>query len=257
MAKDCLDIFTYIRQVNPSIRLGMHTNGSARTPKWWEKLAQLQVKVTFGIDGTSHTHSRYRINTDWNLIINNAKAFIDAGGIAEWHMLVFDHNQHEVEQCRSISSEVGFVDFKVKHTSRFNSDHWIVLNDIGQTVDRLYPSSKSATIRDQIKQAAQDEFTTVSCKAVQAKQIYVSANGIVTPCCWLDFWWVPAFDPSRIDYMDKIGQMPNLNKSTLEEIFSTGYFDKIASTWNTSSCLKKCSQQCGIVNKRDIQFENS
>lgn len=260
LARDTLKIYKYLRKINPTIKLSMHTNGSGRTQSWWKQLAELKVRVVFGIDGTDLTHSKYRINTNWHLIIKNAQRFIDSGGDAEWHMLVFDHNQHEIERCREISLDMGFVDFKIKHTSRFQEDSWTVLSDNGQTVDILYPSTGSLTIKNKIKKLDSDiknSLSDISCKAKNGKQIYVTANGFLTPCCWLDFSWVPAFDKFRIDYMDKIREMPNLNEYTLDEIFSSGYFQTISDTWNTDSCLKKCSQQCGIINKRDIQFEKN
>ena len=58
------------------------------------KIAKAKVKVTFGIDGLQDTNHLYRISTNFDKIIKNAKAFIDAGGFAKWHMLVFEHNEH-------------------------------------------------------------------------------------------------------------------------------------------------------------------
>jgi sulfatase maturation enzyme AslB (radical SAM superfamily) len=119
IAKDTLEIFQYLRNTNPNIILSMHTNGSARTLAWWRELAGLQVRVTFGIDGLSDTHALYRIGTDFNQILKNAQEFITAGGEAEWHMLLFKHNEHQVDQCRSISETYGFKRFSAKNTSRF------------------------------------------------------------------------------------------------------------------------------------------
>ena len=38
ISKDTLEIYQYLREVNPNISLAMHTNGSAREPAWWEKI---------------------------------------------------------------------------------------------------------------------------------------------------------------------------------------------------------------------------
>lgn len=260
IAHDTLAIFEYLRNINPTITLSMHTNGSARNKSWWEKCADLDVRVVFGIDGLEESHKKYRINTDWNLILKNAKAFIDRGGRAEWHMLVFQHNEHEIEDCRLLSENYGFEKFEIKHTSRFQEESWPVLNDEGKTIDTLYPSSKSLEIKvaiENIEKNIKHTPSVIQCKAVHSRQIYVSANGLLTPCCWLDFSWVPAFQKSRIDYMDEIGYTPSLKKQTLEEIFDSDYFQSIAEKWNTPSCLVECKQQCGAVNKRDIQFANT
>ena len=41
ISKDTLEIYQYLREVNPNISLAMHTNGSAREPAWWEKIAKV------------------------------------------------------------------------------------------------------------------------------------------------------------------------------------------------------------------------
>jgi hypothetical protein len=54
--------------------------------------------------------------------------------------------------------------------------------------------------------------------------------------------------------MDQIGEFPNLNSNTLEEIFDSQYFNKIETTWNNNS-LKECSKQCGVFDKFGEQFK--
>ena len=44
-------------------------------------------------------------------IIKNAQAFIDAGGYAVWKMIKFDHNEHQVEDCRALAKNLGFQRF--------------------------------------------------------------------------------------------------------------------------------------------------
>ena len=59
-APDCLDMFKYMREVNPYLNLGMTTNGGARKPEWWEELAKYKVHVNFSIDGLEDTNHHYR-----------------------------------------------------------------------------------------------------------------------------------------------------------------------------------------------------
>lgn len=252
IAQDCLEIFRYLRETNPNIRLSMHTNGSARTEQWWAELAHTKVKVTFGIDGTIDTHQIYRIGTDYSKIIQNAKSFINAGGVAEWHMLVFQHNEHEVNACRELSDEIGFSKFTAKHTSRFKDNKFHVLDETGKTINILYPTELSKTFTDKVLSA---EVTEIQCKAQRYKQLYISANGIVSPCCWLDFSWQLPNQDNRVNYMDAVGIFPNLNNSSLEEIFASGYFKKIEDTWAIKP-LMECSKQCGKFDKLGAQFVN-
>jgi MoaA/NifB/PqqE/SkfB family radical SAM enzyme len=255
VSKDTLEIYEHIRTVNPNIRLAMHTNGSARDPEWWSKLAQLKVKVTFGIDGLADTNHLYRVSTDFDKIIANAKAFIEAGGFAKWHMLVFKHNEQQVATAEQMSKDLGFKMFTTKHTSRFKGDYLQVIDDTGRPTHKIEPTQKSRDMIPLVEKSQQETTPTIVCKAVKNKQIYVSACGNVSPCCWLDMEWIPPMQESRIDYMTRIGEFPNLNTSNLNDIFENGYFDKIEQTWSHTP-LQECGKQCGSFDKLGAQFEN-
>lgn len=103
--------------------VGMYTNGSGRNPDWWQALAKAMTgefdRVTFSIDGLADTNSIYRKNTNWDRIMQSVNAFIQAGGKAVWHYLIFEHNQHQVESARDLAKQLGFIEFVPKATSRF------------------------------------------------------------------------------------------------------------------------------------------
>ena len=251
IASDTLEIFTYLRFHNPTMTLSMNTNGSARSELFWRRLADLNVDIRFGIDGLEDTHSRYRINTNWNKIIKNAKTFINNGGYAIWDMLVFEHNKHQVEECKKLSIDLGFKEFFYKNTSRFREESLTVINNIGVKVDELFPTEKSI----QHKEKVNVDSKVIDCKAKDENSIYIGANGNVTPCCWTDLQFIPPHHPSRIDIMTKIGESPNLYLNTLEEIFKKTYFGDIENTWHCSP-LKECSKQCGSFKKFEVQYES-
>ena len=253
IAKDTLEIFRYLRETNPDMTLQMHTNGSGRTELWWKELASLGVKVVFGIDGLVDTHSLYRVGTDFVKIINNADTYIKAGGDARWDMLVFKHNEHQVKDCEQLSKNMGFKGFSVKHTTRFKDGKFDVIDDDYNITHTLYPSQKSLEMIAPAQKAQREFMPKISCKAVKDSQLYVSANGNVSPCCWLDMEWLPTLSDSRIDYMTKIKEYPNLHRNTMQEIFDSNFFNKISSCW-TSTGLKECAKQCGSFDKLNEQF---
>ena len=77
---------------NNNCTIRITTNGSSKTKEWWEKLNNILDKddtIIFSIDGLEDTNHIYRINADWQKIMDNAKAFINAGGNAIWKMIVF------------------------------------------------------------------------------------------------------------------------------------------------------------------------
>lgn len=125
--KEFADIYEYVRSINPHISLAVNTNGSLRNAQWWAKLGSV-MRVdqnegnycTFSLDGLEDTNHLYRRNTNWKKIMENARSYIDAGGIAHWDFIVFEHNEHQVEQARELAKEMGFKNFNVKRTTRWN-----------------------------------------------------------------------------------------------------------------------------------------
>lgn len=121
---ECIGIFEYFRELNSNIMLGMHTNGSLRNIEFWSKLGTILNKpgdyCEFGIDGLHDTNHIYRVNTDFDKIIENATTFINAGGNANWTYLVFKHNEHQVEHAKELSKKLRFKKFNEKITRRFN-----------------------------------------------------------------------------------------------------------------------------------------
>lgn len=253
IAKDTLEIFQYIRSVNPTILLGMNTNGSARSADWWVELAKLNVVVRFGIDGLARSHVLYRVGTDWQKIINNAAAFIDAGGYAIWDMLVFDHNKDEVNECRNLSTKLGFKAFYSKNTARFHTGSLDVLDKTGKVTHTLYPTDKSKTIAIKVVDVV-NKPASINCKVRKERSLYISATGNVVPCCWLDTEWMPPKSPGRINYTETIKHHMRLTDYTLEEIFNSGIFNEIEQTW-TGTPLRECAKQCGEVDKFNEQFK--
>ena len=253
IAEDTLEIFNYLYEHNPHMGLQMHTNGSGRSIEWWQALAKINVTVIFGIDGLKDTHSLYRINTNWDKIIANAKEFISAGGNARWDMLVFKHNEHQVDACKQLSKELGFTEFTMKHSARFRDGKLDVIDDDYNVINTLYPTKHSKDITAKVKTAEKQSLPTITCKAKEDSMLYISATGNVAPCCWLDLEWAPKEADGRIEYMGKIKRFPNLHDGSLREIFDSGFFRDISGCWTTTG-LKECSKQCGSFDKLNSQF---
>jgi hypothetical protein len=166
--KHTLDIFQEFRRINPDIVLGMNTNGGLQTTFWWYELAKImnqsQDYVVFSIDGLESTNATYRRNVVWNKVMSNARSFIEAGGSAHWDMLVYQHNQHEVDSCEQLAHTLGFKWFRAKVSKR------------GFTESLQFPSGW---------QPIETQATNISCYALQEQSVYIDAQGRIGPCCWL------------------------------------------------------------------------
>mgnify|MGYP001369249595 FL=1 len=298
VAKDTLKVFKHFRSVNPTIYLSMNTNGSARTKQWWKDLAEVigtDGYVIFSIDGLEDTNYLYRKNTNWDKIMENAKSFIDAGGIAHWEYIVFEHNEHQVEEARRLSEQMGFQKFQVKTSSRFFSSVAGSTKSYIKTLDRtgmeivireprgaayanqftkemssiaeekeiIFPTKKVDLLgkltpelfnsRSKVQQHY--DSTPIKCKVKEEKSIYVSAEGILQPCCWVAgqmYNWYHTPRGSQIwSVINKVGK-ENISALdyTIEEILENNYFNLIEDSWGKSSCnegkLQVCAKTCGL-----------
>lgn len=192
-AKDTLEVFQYFRQHNSSMNLNMYTNGSAKKPDWWKNLASVlgeKSYVVFSIDGLEDTNHLYRQNTIWSKIMENAQAFIDAGGNARWDYIVFAHNEHQVDEAESLSKKMGFEKFQFKKSARFFSNASGTTKEIHQAANRkgiattLLQSPKNSKYRNSALQelskiasnnSAEVNFlpsTAKDAESVQGRQIF-------------------------------------------------------------------------------------
>ena len=154
-AKDTLEIYRYIRECNDRVNLVIHTNGSARSKSWWEELAKLMNGgpdgsrndyVIFSVDGLWDTNHLYRRNTNFDKIYENMKAYTAAGGKARWDYIVFEHNEHQVEEAQKIAEELGFEFFNIKKTTR-----WQGYDSEGRGLYHVYADGENTHVLRQPK----------------------------------------------------------------------------------------------------------
>ena len=166
--KYTLDIYCEFRYINPTITLGMNSNGAIQSTFWWHRLAKIMTQpkdyVVFSIDGLEDTNTTYRKNVNWSKLMSNAKAFIDAGGSAHWDMLVYRHNQHQVDKCEQLARDMGFKWFRAKVSKR----------PFTETLQ--FPTGW---------QPIKTQSTTINCHAIKEQSAFIDAKGNLGPCCWL------------------------------------------------------------------------
>jgi len=201
-----IDMCRYASEKNPDIRIYISTNGSAHTEQWWESLADALPKnhiVIFALDGLADTHSIYRIGTNYNMILRNATAFINAGGHAEWMFIRFKHNEHQVDTARSISQQLGFKNFSTKDSKRFGKQY-PVLDKKGNIEYYIEPPTNSRIKPVEFKDLKDYKQwkNDIGCFTLESKELYIDANGYLMPCCLIGSFLYANYD---IDLYKKYG----------------------------------------------------
>jgi hypothetical protein len=222
-ARDTLEIFKWFKAVNPSITLGMNTNGGIRHASWWADLAAVLTSptdyVVFSIDGLEDTNHIYRIGVNWDNIMTNSASFINRGGNAHWDMLVYKHNEHQVSECTELAKSLGFKWFRSKVTRRLINVDFLEL-----------PSNTK--INNVVK-------GKINCHALNEKSVLLNAQGKLLPCCFINDL------TARSDFEIKSTLVLNnldLFQHSLNEVIST--FSVITDTWSDSVPYSECSKTC-------------
>ena len=163
-----LDIYRYFRKINPEIVLGMNTNGAIQNAAWWQIIGEIfhcqRDYVVFSIDGLEDTNHIYRRGVDWNKLMENAQSYISTGAVAHWDMLVYEHNEHQVDTCEQLARDMGFSWFRAKVSRRK------VRLGLKQPVNW---------------QALPFASGEIDCHVLKEKSMYIDAQGRSSPCCWL------------------------------------------------------------------------
>ncbi len=271
-ARDTLEVFEHFRRVNPKMRLRLYTNASGRDAAWWARLAKTVDVCTFSVDGLKDTNHLYRRGTEWPKIMASMKAFIGAGGEAEWEFLIFKHNEHQVEAARALAAELGVARFIPKRTDRFLtggkvSPTFPVLDAEGRVEYELeMPTAAEnrnaavASIGGILKQnrtfGSYLEETQVCCKVEAGGPMYVTAEGLVFPCCWLANLYPPGKPLQSGEVWDLIKTLPegkdslNALKRPMREIVDGPFFQSLVpERWQPSAPGRKkltiCARICG------------
>ncbi len=214
--------------VNKQITLA--TNGGIGRLEDYQRLADSKVNIIFGIDGLEDTNHLYRQGVKWDNLMKRVRTFISAGGQATWQFIRFKHNMDQVEQAKSLSKELGLMNFFAMDVGRNNMP---AIQPDKSISDWILPPDKDA----QPQQFDVDAYLDMRYKPVNLNpptydnpkltcehldgSVYVNSEGELFPCCYHGF-----------GHVDR-------PKVYLED------FDKLKSTWKTKKCNQVCAESCG------------
>tara|TARA_B100001287_G_scaffold276772_1_gene289344 strand:+ start:4007 stop:5053 length:1047 start_codon:yes stop_codon:yes gene_type:complete len=117
------------------IEIKFHTNGSRKSKEWWKQLYEVMDpeydRIVFGVDGLKDTAHIYRVNIDFDSVVEAMTLGVKYGFKKnQWMYIVFKHNEHQVEQAKKFAQQIG-IDFLIMKSHRWNGPN-----------DPLMPSEK-------------------------------------------------------------------------------------------------------------------
>lgn len=280
--KDLLSII-----IDKKYKCNINTNGSAQPVEFWQWLGtQKNVTVEFGIDGLEDTHHLYRRNTRYDIVLRNAKEFINAGGHAQWMMTVFKHNQHQINECKKLSKELGFKKFISRNSVRFNAkkvsvvdknfNHEYYLEPVNYSKltcpehllkDKLHISPNNLQEKfNQTKIFNESTFIgpkEIDCKVSHNNTVFLSYDKRIWPCCFLGMAFYnnygQNYDSLKYIFKNELDIDYNFNNVLKNDIFDIihkfNLFKKIENSWNTE-CSHMCNSICSKKNSLVTQDIN-
>lgn len=276
VAKDTLAIFEHFRAQNGAMELGMFTNGSGRTASYWRALAKVVSYVRFSIDGLEDTNHLYRRGTEWSRIMASVDAFVGAGGRAEWDFIVFKHNEHQIEEAQALARKLGFKRFFVKKTSRFFAAGTVSPKQVRERAgapayvlrepDNPHLRNPAVVRLAQVAHFAEYQAeTNITCKAAAHNRVYVSAEGLVFPCCWTGALYPPNKPAETGPLWDLVRRLPegkaslDARRSSIRAIVEGSFFQELVPAgWAKRSVkdgrLEPCVRACGAHDTHAAQY---
>lgn len=164
---------------NKETKIMIFTNGNIYDEDWWSNFAKLlnfhqENKIIFGLDGMEDTHALHRRGTDFKRIVKNIEAFTKAGGNAEVQMIVFKHNEHQVEELRDFCIKIGCKNFYTRVSKKYDDE-----------LER--PEMFKQKSRREKTQIGEDCGVPVICAMIHKGACFLTCDGYIIPC----FKWHP------------------------------------------------------------------
>jgi MoaA/NifB/PqqE/SkfB family radical SAM enzyme len=254
-AKDAVEIVEYL--VDLGVKVSINSNGSLRSPAWWAKLARPGVTIGFALDGMEDTHSLYRQDTNWSRIIENATAYIKAGGKAIWRFVPFEHNQHQQQACKQLAMDLGFAEFENIYDGRESTPVYTrdgeFSHQSGKPFDSTIPKindllTSHITWFDAKTVKVDRDITPLNLRCIHKvnQEIYIAADGSVYPCCFLGFYPATMKHPGNSQLLPMVKEN-NALEYNLEHCMQ--WFEQVEESWKQESIaqgrLYTCVNTCG------------
>ena len=250
--------------------INIHTNASLRNVTFWKNLAEIlqqhrKYQVNFSIDGLEDTNHIYRQNSNWSKIMENAQAFIGAGGYAVWQHLIFPWNSHQTEQVKTLSTEMGFKEFHQRIDRSIATQ--LGIDKIRQRQKNKFKRDEPPlTLEDINKQLEEKNKDIIVCNTREQGMLFVSYEGKIWPCCFIQNGFLNndaghrQILASRLYDAYDSNLWNDANIQPISNIMNHRFFkEDLVDSWSSTSCgvgvkdkIHRCSEVCAKKQIKDL-----
>ena len=217
------------------------TNGSTHSTRWWADLGKKlsdpakDHSLLFPLDGLKENHEKYR-GIKFEKTLDNMKAFVGAGGTADCFTIVFEHNEHELDEVEEIAKDLGCRSHRLKVSWWYNTEgSWKRPKNIEMKTRR---------------EMAGKIYCTHFHGVWGYKTVSVDITGRLHPCCSL------VNQVGQTGVIDRHIRYPKLfiaylrshkNLRDLEYAIDSPYFNYVKENMDTLPCAYRCKDSKSFV----------
>lgn len=227
-----------------SVDVLIHTSASHRPIEWYIEAFQAHPNAQwiFGIDGLPYQSFVYRINQDGEYLFEVMKEARKMGVNVLWQYLVFSYNEDKIQDAINLAKE-NDLDISIEYTGRY--EEWM-------------KPEKS------VWEEKKDEGVKFIPKCLTGnKQPYLSTEGQVLPCCWLDS---PTMKTKAqglevdkdLDWMmhEKFNIRENSFNTILNSQEYINFFDRLLKGDIPKYCKEKCTTSLKSPSRYRYKYRN-
>jgi len=255
-AHDLIPVIRYIKDIKPAVEIVIVTNGSYKKDQWWQELGDVLTgidSVHFSIDGYDHDSNQlYRVNSDWASSIegiHTLRAFSNVQIV--WAAIAFQFNEHAIERMKVYAKQLGVDRFQLTRSTKFAKVY-----PVYGPVDQLQPSNNFISNTERFEReltdftfrsnpvpdinytlynTVKDNKLIVPLCSIGNKGLYISAQGLLYPCCWV------ANRYSHNNEWQDITKKFDLAERTLEECLADQFWKSDFQSYKWRECQTKCA----------------
>jgi len=260
-AHDLINVIQYIKSIKP-VEIVIITNGSHKKTKFWIELGNSLTDIDtvhFSIDGyDQNSNAKYRVNSDYNSIIHGIAAL---RGSSEckiiWAAIAFEFNQNHLDYMQGQAKALRIDGFQLTRSTKFgkvytiygSEDYLQPRNELISNTERFERELISYSGRQNVIQPINIELyekiknnqDIIPLCAIGNKGLYISARGLLYPCCWV------ANRYSHNEEWQQISSKFNLHDRTIEDCLMDEFWNNEFQTFKWQECKTKCNNK--VVNK--------
>lgn len=261
--KDFVEICAWLKQTNPQLQLVIITNGSYKTPEWWQQLAGVlnhHDEINWSLDGwDQHSNEQYRINSNWDSIVRGIETFFqyNKDTYRVWASIAFRFNQDHLRHQQMQAERIGFDSYQLTKSTKFGSKYPAAYGDqdmleptdpdliasghrfervLHKITDKPRPGSDLKQIFFQRKQQLIEQNKYSGICLIGNKGVFLNSLGEFYPCCWTANRY-----PHNSKWHSKAAEDFNLNNKSFEEIIKDKFWTDEFLKFDSLECQTKCT----------------